>query len=60
MKARTTTVIALRHIHIYGMNVLRSTQCRACQSSQAKQCHMTQLREMMKILLFCLYAEDLQ
>lgn len=60
MKASTTTVIALRHIHIYGMIVLWSTQCHACQSSQAKQCHMTQLREAMKILLFCLYIWDLQ
>lgn len=56
MTASTTTVIALRHIHIYGMIVLWSSQCCACQSSQAKQCHMTQLRERMRILLFCLHV----
>lgn len=53
MNASTITVIALRHIHIYGMIVLWSTQCHACQSSQAKQCHMTQLRDTTKILFVC-------
>lgn len=51
MKASATTAVALRHIHIYGMIVLQTRQCHACHSSQAKQCHMTQLREVMKIVL---------
>lgn len=60
MRASTATVIAWRHIHIYRTIVSWSTQCYSCQSSQAKQCHMTQLRETTEILFFCLYVYDLQ
>lgn len=51
----STTVIAWRHIHIYRtIWVWRSTLRYSRLSSQAKQCHMTQLRETTAILFSCL------